>query len=964
MRRGEQSLVVVEVKRDGSALTSSDRDQAISYAVLCIPIAPLAIVTNGSDFQVYNAFTRALLLDPESTALHAANHPAIPNDLASIIDEASTLFLSLSTENLLTFCRGQVELALAPLRGSRADQSKKYIPELTEPRLAANEALDRFSKSSAAAFAVLAPPGSGKTCLMCAYAEHLLEESRPVIFYRGASLAARLFDRIAEDFNWQYGAEDTPRNLLRRLAQLTRGARLTIIIDAVDEWPSIHRAADLVDSCQRLQPLGIKVVFSCKSTTWHDLSTVRGVSTGLAELCLTQSVGELPPMDADEFHRAVEKYSTFYRVGGAFELTALAIARQNPFFLRVLFSVASARRQAYLTLSSIDFFREYLEQAISRLMARDQARLALGTLARLLFDGDQETAPTELLLQQLGGVAAYHVVRELLDFQILQEVGSPDLRRIGFYFSLLRDYLVVTQVTQWVVRPVTEVTDEIRAMNASPVGSDAAAFAYRYGGRSLQRALDESARQRAEALLRLYREVLDQDFASFREQFPPYTRSEIGLIGELDLRDRDVGWFGFRQLPTGEDSVQFLPSTSKRDPWDTPQLLELYGGERLQARSDFNARAPGDLAINAILGEELRTIFNHGQLSEHRCPELAAELAYTMTSREAWKLGLRFEWPEWPDLSVADLGARLNRHLLLEYHERVREGELLRQRRIAVEKRPGGFESWSWTPSLEDRAWIDEQATAHRSLPYDKILQLLRSEHMSIPVFATQLHRALQSLKSSAVERISASPLHVAAEHLSRFPHLKRSQMPSLMATVLLEILRIARRIIQENFPTIAGEFFSIAHRPLFGVLVISFKAPPAVLDDHSTLYLCKPVAGQEEDRFFVYERGQIQTEIERNPSFRFVIKTPDGEFSRLEVEQSWVTQRGFRPYSLFSPGYHYLPADSPSGSSGPRFRPIFRAGVYDWIRPELPAAFARLAAKRGVPFDGSGWNLWTQTRN
>jgi hypothetical protein len=58
----DRPLAVLELKRAGRALHEDDRRQALSYARLLEPMAPLAIVTNGSDMRVFEAGVKPPIL--------------------------------------------------------------------------------------------------------------------------------------------------------------------------------------------------------------------------------------------------------------------------------------------------------------------------------------------------------------------------------------------------------------------------------------------------------------------------------------------------------------------------------------------------------------------------------------------------------------------------------------------------------------------------------------------------------------------------------------------------------------------------------------------------------------------------------------------------------------------------------------------------------------------------------------
>ncbi|MFP9097920.1 type I restriction endonuclease [Flavobacterium sp. RHBU_24] len=55
---GGNPIIMLELKRPHLKLTDDDRDQGISYARLTDPITPVTIITNGSDFNVYDTYSK------------------------------------------------------------------------------------------------------------------------------------------------------------------------------------------------------------------------------------------------------------------------------------------------------------------------------------------------------------------------------------------------------------------------------------------------------------------------------------------------------------------------------------------------------------------------------------------------------------------------------------------------------------------------------------------------------------------------------------------------------------------------------------------------------------------------------------------------------------------------------------------------------------------------------------------
>lgn len=127
------NLLIVEVKEPNHRLSDVDKNQAISYArAVKGNIAPFAIITNGLESLIFDSIT-AEQINGETIP---ANHPYVTSGMKVTSDgikerlEAVRYLISLSSENLLAFCQGQVENRISLLKGNDIYSGKKYIPEL------------------------------------------------------------------------------------------------------------------------------------------------------------------------------------------------------------------------------------------------------------------------------------------------------------------------------------------------------------------------------------------------------------------------------------------------------------------------------------------------------------------------------------------------------------------------------------------------------------------------------------------------------------------------------------------------------------------------------------------------------------------------------------------------------------------------------------------------------------------
>lgn len=475
IRRGATNLLILELKESGHTLTDDDRNQAISYARLVHPIAPYAVLTNGTTWRIFDTITKAEL-QPEQVTIKDSYRLSLPD---AARDDALGLFLGYSVENLLQFCRSQVNEQLKPLIGSPQDLSKKYIPELTTPRAALLAELAVFEKADSNGFLLLAEAGIGKTSALCDYARGRLAEGKPTLFFSGASIEADLMPALTSEFGWTFAEDLTPVVLIRRLSDLAKDTPVVIAVDAIDEWTYSQRGASLLNLLRGSRNFRIKFVFSCRTAVWEGISQSRGSDIGF-EPYLFRSAGygeaaggfQLATFSDQEFYRAVNGYRDVFKVDAWFEDKALDEARANPFLLRVMFAVAAESGDRRLTFSSREFFERYLNLLLRKCGGRDQAETQVLALARLMFERNEECVPDADARRALSLSPAETLLPALFEQNILQRQGGG----YAFYFQHLRNYLVAFKVCNW---PAAEPA-ELATIKREGVQRDALAFYLRY----------------------------------------------------------------------------------------------------------------------------------------------------------------------------------------------------------------------------------------------------------------------------------------------------------------------------------------------------------------------------------------------------------------------------------------------------------------------------------------------------
>lgn len=268
----DQNLLIVEVKRPNHSLKDIDGEQALSYARALADggIAPFTILTNGKDVKIYDSVTGEEISDN----IISNNHPYVKNgffvsgDALQAKAEALEYLVSYSKENLLIFCKAQLEYRMKLLKSNDLFSGKKYIPQLYVERSKAKKELkDKlFNKEKPSQIVlVVGPPQHGKTCFLCNTVESFIDKGIPVLFYPAISLKKGLLKEIQDDFEWFFEEQSSQTHLINRLSKITQklGHELVIFVDGWNEM--LEPALIINDECQRLQNSHIKLVLSTTS---------------------------------------------------------------------------------------------------------------------------------------------------------------------------------------------------------------------------------------------------------------------------------------------------------------------------------------------------------------------------------------------------------------------------------------------------------------------------------------------------------------------------------------------------------------------------------------------------------------------------------------------------------------------------------------------------------------------------
>lgn len=237
-----RNLLIIEVKAPHEKLDDDAKQQGISYARILRTggIAPFVVITNGHETQIYDSITEESL---EGTRI-PINHPHTKNEFLVCVEElelrsqALEMFLSLSEDNLLAFCRTQVAERMRLLKDEDPFSGKKYIPSLYIEREQAKEKLySLLDEQKRQVVLLIGAPQVGKTNFVCHQVEELLRLGQPCLFYPAIGMENGLMEEISEDFNWILNDSKSSPQLLNKLERILQrnNKKLHIFIDGWNE---------------------------------------------------------------------------------------------------------------------------------------------------------------------------------------------------------------------------------------------------------------------------------------------------------------------------------------------------------------------------------------------------------------------------------------------------------------------------------------------------------------------------------------------------------------------------------------------------------------------------------------------------------------------------------------------------------------------------------------------------------
>ena len=693
-KRNDKNLFVIELKNDSIEITQNDIDQGISYARLLLDdIAPFTIVSNGKITRIFDSITRKELtgnISGQSVFLTNGYNLSTDEDLR-IRYEALKNFISLSPENLKTFCESQVYDRMGSIIGEINSPYSKFVKGLYIQREELKSAFDNFNKSQESIFGLLGNAGVGKTNGICSLVLQNLEDS--FVFFYNAAIIKSPTECIAQDLNLAFSSRTETDNAFKKLNELGRFANknVLIFIDAIDEStnPSItHELSELALIAKNLDH--VKIIISCKSNIFNSIVKINDNPTHLYDELKKshQSISELgnnPGFLLTEFTDKelidiLPLYQKAFDFKGIISNSILEELK-NGFFLKIFCEVYSGKPIPN-KINDKELIKKYIKQSLDKTgIGLVSGIRILSAIGKIIIDHEytswqsfkDEGLDVNHILEKLDFSLDENIPEDLFTRNILIKSNTEESYNISFYYSKIRDYIICFHSYQLDKLSDNEFYNVLCDFYQNHIGKSAIDFYIENAKPSHLNTLVKFKKDKALSYVVNYNLYLEKNFKKYKNKFDPYTDGNIAILLPRDL----VNSHGYGLLPLQNES-------------DDKLIFENYGSS-LTADSDIMWQK----GVNTLYGsyesllivdqtttikenifKELRKIMEKGRISAYNSNVLLIEQISVIVYYYYKQLGYEFNINDFYlprfetiyPIDLQDLKQRINKFKFIQFY--------------------------------------------------------------------------------------------------------------------------------------------------------------------------------------------------------------------------------------------------------------------------------------------------------
>ncbi|UVL91807.1 type I restriction enzyme HsdR N-terminal domain-containing protein [Pseudomonas sichuanensis] len=456
-------LAVLELKRNGVALSTADEEQGLCYAKLMSPFAPLTVISNGDETRVLNTLTGVAWAPDTTDEKTLANLFSNVGKIAtSQVTEAVTTLLGGDSKAWVSALNAVTREQLAELTGDLADAQLPFGREFLISRQATDECLDLLKKGHR--LVVLSgAPLSGKSNVLREICQKVETEYAMAVLFveadHGGGIIQRIADALDKSLDWSISRDETRRWLRKRSE--SPGANLVVLVDNVPSGDHVLRK-EIEDLTSNYFGARVQVVLALHENAAEAMQASQNwlTQSPLGRAAVSVTVGALADV---EFESAQE---AFRGIGMVFALGAKhSTELREPWVLRALASMAAAHRSQTELIEDGQYLQippmvgvDVINHARSRFLNSELTRLYQCMATAVMTDARDASRDPSLLL---SSIHTFMVRRKTLT-QIMHHLDVEKLIQLGF----IREFRHSTGVQMLYVRLPELVASELALLVA------------------------------------------------------------------------------------------------------------------------------------------------------------------------------------------------------------------------------------------------------------------------------------------------------------------------------------------------------------------------------------------------------------------------------------------------------------------------------------------------------------------
>lgn len=270
-------LAVLELKREGNALSAEDDAQGLSYARVLHPMAPVVIVTNGEDTRIFDSYTGKILgTDTLVEAQFVATVDAAARVAAGNLKRAIQTLMGNEPSIWRQALEQLSDATIEDLTATSESPGLPFVKDFLIEREATGEAMDLLGEGKRLIL-IEGPPLIGKSNILRDLAGRTRKADRfaTLLIEVGRSgIVQAVADSLANRLDWPVTKEEA-RAWLMQLSRGDQDLHLVLALDGIDPRDKVA-IAEIEDLSSGRFGDGLRLVVAFDDSAVHRILESKG----------------------------------------------------------------------------------------------------------------------------------------------------------------------------------------------------------------------------------------------------------------------------------------------------------------------------------------------------------------------------------------------------------------------------------------------------------------------------------------------------------------------------------------------------------------------------------------------------------------------------------------------------------------------------------------------------------------